>query len=371
MSLNSDIVIWCMLGFILIIILGLYYSEFTPLDLSEKKRILKMNQFIENFSPSESSSTDQSEGASQLYDWGNTKQINFNIPEPDIKLPNIKFPNYDLGITKLNNSLSDIKFPSFDFCNCGDKPDHHKKECPRKTPEPCDKLPKNYPEELCNKCDITQNKDINKYVLKNSIPPCPDMSNYATKNMINYTPDLNKYILKSEIPSCPKINMHDYIKKSEIPACPTCPTCPECPICPVCPTCATCPPEKQCKEIYDYNINEHPNHDKYISKDEINEKYMLKEEVTKNYIEKSKVPKCDQQTQQQNKQNQQHQQQYNPEENKNQENHEEKYKKYIDSLFDQNKKKMDNLYEEERSRQKNKSDEVIGYYTGDNLFAGV
>ena len=348
MSLNSDLVIWLMLGFVLIVILGLYYSEFTPLDLSEKKRILKMNQFIENFSPSESSSTDQAEGASQLYNWGTTNPISFSIPEPH------------------------IKFPDFDFCDCDHKPKHHKHKCPKiPCPEPCDnddKHPRNYPPEICRKCDITQNKDIDKYVLKNSIPPCPDMSKYATKNMINYTPDLNKYILKSEIPSCPKINMHDYIKKSEIPACPTCPICPECPICPVCPT---CPPEKQCKEIYDYSINEHPNYDnyiskdelnnKYISKDDVNNKYISKDDVNRNYIEKSKV-NCP--PEKQCPENEHHRR-----DNENPFD-EEKYKKYIEDLFDKNKKNIDRQFEEERNHRK-KNDDVIGYYTGDNLFAGV
>jgi len=51
----------------------------------------------------------------------------------------------------------------------------------------------------CKNCDITKNKDIDKYVLKSSIPPCPDMSNYATKAMVHAGPDMNKYILKSKI----------------------------------------------------------------------------------------------------------------------------------------------------------------------------
>ena len=36
----------------------------------------------------------------------------------------------------------------------------------------------------CNKCDITQNKDIGQYVLKSSVPPCADMSQYVKKSQL-------------------------------------------------------------------------------------------------------------------------------------------------------------------------------------------
>jgi len=51
----------------------------------------------------------------------------------------------------------------------------------------------------CKDCDITKNKDIDRYVLKSSIPPCPDMSQYATKEMVNSCPDMKDYVLKSKI----------------------------------------------------------------------------------------------------------------------------------------------------------------------------
>ena len=38
--------------------------------------------------------------------------------------------------------------------------------------------------DVCNRCDITVNKDIDKYVLKSSVPACPDTSKYITKNMM-------------------------------------------------------------------------------------------------------------------------------------------------------------------------------------------
>tara|TARA_B100000780_G_C21126993_1_gene457826 strand:- start:8155 stop:8886 length:732 start_codon:yes stop_codon:yes gene_type:complete len=87
----------------------------------------------------------------------------------------------------------------------------------------------------CYDCDITTNKNINKYVLKSSIPPCPDMSEYAKKSQIPPNIDLKRYILKSQIPSCDCPNIKNYIKKSEVPSCPEVPLCPKCPICPVCP----------------------------------------------------------------------------------------------------------------------------------------
>jgi hypothetical protein len=69
-----------------------------------------------------------------------------------------------------------------------------------------------------NSFDITKHKDIDKYVLKSSIPPFPDLRNYVKKSNLSPPPNLNNYIKKSDIPPCPK--------------CPTptiCPTCPKCP----------------------------------------------------------------------------------------------------------------------------------------------
>ena len=52
----------------------------------------------------------------------------------------------------------------------------------------------------CRHCDITKNKDIDKYVLKSSVPPCQDLSKFATKAMVHPCPDMNKYVLKSKLP---------------------------------------------------------------------------------------------------------------------------------------------------------------------------
>lgn len=52
----------------------------------------------------------------------------------------------------------------------------------------------------CNSCEITNHPEIDKYVLKSSVPPCPDMS---------------KYMKKTEAKPGPKM------------ACPACPICPK------------------------------------------------------------------------------------------------------------------------------------------------
>ena len=90
--------------------------------------------------------------------------------------------------------------------------------------------------------------DMNKYVLKSSIPPCPavpDLSNYILKSECPPVPDLSNYVLKSSIPrqnpvilDCSKCQK----PKGECPPCPR-PRCPEvkCPEPAKCPTCAPCP----------------------------------------------------------------------------------------------------------------------------------
>ena len=89
----------------------------------------------------------------------------------------------------------------------------------------------------CRFSDITKNVNIDKYVLKSSVPPCPDMSQYAKKNQISPFPYSNEWIRKSEIPACPEMpNMDDWIRKSEVPNCANM-ECPKCPICPLAPTC--------------------------------------------------------------------------------------------------------------------------------------
>ena len=144
-----------------------------------------------------------------------------------------------------------------------------KPDCPIKPPKPpnCPSscIPEKY--ERCYNCDITTNKDINKYVLKSSVPNCPDLNDYAKKSNLCPCTDMSKYILKSEVPPCNQPDINDYVKKSEIPACPKCPTCPECPTCD--------------NVNYD-DIHNHPEYHKYISRKECErecEKH-IKDEIT-------------------------------------------------------------------------------------------
>jgi hypothetical protein len=288
----SDSIIWILFLFVFLIIIGLYISEFTPLDLDKKKDILNLQYVTENFTPLLSTTNEQTEGASELYDW----PLSENIP-PDKPPSCSKPPPPPPRCT--------VPPPPPPRCNAPPPP-------PPSCQSPCDieKKPVN-----CVTCDITVNKDIDKYVLKSSVPACPDMSEFITKNMMNANPDLSDYILKSEIKPCDKVDISQYILKSEIPACPTCPICPECPICPI------CPPQKKCKEIHEYNITEHPDIHKYIKKDDI-------------HREEEKIPII-----------------YN---NCLFEEEKQQNRDYIKSMFDKYKK-----------------NDVTGYYVGDSLFAGV
>jgi hypothetical protein len=104
------------------------------------------------------------------------------------------------------------------------------------------------PRPICPACPPCREPDLSKYVLKASIPPCPqcpDMSNYMLKSECPPVPDLSKYVLKSSIPKpqpvildCSKCNK----PKGECPPCPRA-RCPEvkCPEPVKCPACAPCP----------------------------------------------------------------------------------------------------------------------------------
>jgi hypothetical protein len=189
---------------LVLLLLGLFGSKYLTFDINDNP----YSPTIENLNvPSVSSSGDVSSGASELYGWGYT---------PIIK--------------KHKSSVKPRKCPSCENIY-SDEPDM------------CILCQGN--DKDCRFADITQNVNIDKYVLKSSIPPCPDLSEYAKKNMIPAYPfNKNEWILKSEIPPCPQIpNLNDYVRKSEIPACMensgnNCPECPVAPICPVAPPCA-------------------------------------------------------------------------------------------------------------------------------------
>ena len=104
------------------------------------------------------------------------------------------------------------------------------------------------PRPRCAPCPPCREPDLSKYVLKATIPPCPqlpDMSQYMLKTECPPVPDLSKYILKSSVPT-PQPVILDCSKcakpKGECPPCPR-PRCPEvrCPEPTKCPPPAPCP----------------------------------------------------------------------------------------------------------------------------------
>jgi len=307
----NDILIWFLIFLIVLIMLGVYLSQNTPLNLNEKENILK-KKIIENFNPSVSSSTQQTKGASQLYKWG-LPQNQPPSPKKECEQPDTIPPFTPFPIPK-------------------------SEECKK---DPCDDEEKHAQYPSCYSSDITKNKDIDKYVLKSSIPPCPDVSKYATKNMIQSCPDINKYILKSEIPACPKVDMSQYILKSEIKSCPKCPVCPVCPICPV------CPPAKKCKTIRNYKIIDHPDFKNYINKKDIDDYCEYGKKKSKEEIEREELKKKCKIIQEEMQE----------EMNNNIPNNQDDYDKMIDDRF--NKKKVKPFSNPE------------GVYAGDSLFASI
>jgi len=97
-------------------------------------------------------------------------------------------------------------------------------------------------------CPECKQPDMNKYVLKSSIPPCPalpDLSNYILKSECPPVPDLSNYVLKSSIPKQNPVILDCSKCQKPKGECPPCPRsrCPEvtCPPAAKCPTCAPCP----------------------------------------------------------------------------------------------------------------------------------
>ncbi len=97
-------------------------------------------------------------------------------------------------------------------------------------------------------CPPCREPDLSKYVLKSSVPPCPqcpDMTNYMLKTECPPVPDLSKYVLKSSIPKQGPIILDCSKCKKPSGECPPCPRprCPEvkCPPPTQCPPCAPCP----------------------------------------------------------------------------------------------------------------------------------
>ncbi len=232
----NQLILYGIIIFVALIIIGIITGENQKAQ-KLLSSVVQENENIENFGPQTANQGDISSGSSTLYNWGVNDSTGTYATrvEQESSTP----------VTPINPPYCETEV-----------------ECiPRPDAETTSSYPTNRYLNICRNCDITLNKDIDKYVLKSSVPPCPDMSKFASKNMVCPQVDMDKYILKSEVPSCPKINMSKYILKKDIPACPNCPKCPECP---------KCPKQEKCKKLYEYNITQHPEFNKYVSKEDCN-----------------------------------------------------------------------------------------------------
>ncbi len=266
MKSSYDIIIWIFIFLLIALIIGLY--------ISEKKRIpsaLYMRTggsatpYIEHFEQKNtnidgyknSSSFDVTGGASSKYGWGINDNDDYERNHLEDTVKEEKKENVKKCVQKKDDVSANILLPM------GAKND------PMCTKDYIQEKNK----ENCNQCDILQHPDIDKYVLKSSVPACPKI-------------DLNNYIKKSEIPVCPpKIDLSEYIKKSEVPAIPNIEQCPKCPEIP-----ESLKSKKELQNTYQFNILDIKN----LKNEDI--KMLLKDERIKNYLdseyeEKNNVPK--------------------------------------------------------------------------------
>ncbi len=215
---NSDLIIWVFIILLIAFIFGLYNAENhrIPNTLYMKTRG-STTPYLEHFESnanqqketySQSSVFDVSGGASSKYGWGISSYENDYIRQ---------------SLDESNESVEEEKRKEEERKEYCKKPEN-------KNEEKCFQDNTFYTKsEFCKKCNILDNPDIDKYVLKSSVPPCPNLSDYIKKSEIpsckNDNIDLNDYIKKSEVPSCKNdnINLNDYVKKSDIPSCPTIP----------------------------------------------------------------------------------------------------------------------------------------------------
>ncbi len=260
MKSSYDIIVWIFIFLLIALIIGLYISENKRIPPSLYTRTNGASTpYIEHFEQKSSnidgyrnsSSFDVSGGASSKYGWG------INEYENDYERNQFKEDKKEDG--------------------------EEVKKCISKKNDPM--CTKDYIEEKnkesCYKCDILQHPEIDKYVLKSSVPACPNI-------------DLNDYIKKSEIPACPNINLNDYIKKSEVPVPKVCPTIEKCPTCPEIPS--NLKPKSELKNNYQFNILDV----KHLSNEDL--KLLFKDERIKNYLDseyekKNNIPQPNSQSQ--------------------------------------------------------------------------
>lgn len=358
MKFSNQMIFWIIIFTVIILLIGIHLSQFTPLpifksasstkggyvssfDINANEVAERLNANMTEHFNDISTSEQQDTGASELYNWGVDKEktdFSFEISGFDIDW---KKPDWDSGHNKPPHGPPPPNKP----CDCGVC-----KECK----EPKEKTER----EICYDCDITANKDINKYVLKSSIPPCPDMGDYVTKNMMKPEIDMNEYIKKNEIKPCPKVDMSRYVLKSEIPACP-----PQviCPVCPICPKCEEAP---KCKEVNEFVITEHKDMKDYIKISDVINSDIVKKYIADNYIEKSqcKPPPSNPPSPPRNPPPPPRNPQPSNSSNKASNNQKQDNQQTNQQTNQQDKKQQDNQY--------NMSD-VQGMYVGDSVFATV
>ena len=225
----NQLVLFVIIIIVALILIGIYTGENIQAN-NLRNKLIEERKLVENFGPLIANDSDINSGSSTLYKWGieNNKKTYAKRVNP--KKPKVKPGCVPACPPRCKKSVECENRPSSSENN------HYK---------------------ICRNCDITLNKDIDKYVLKSSVPPPVDMEDFARKNMVCPQINMDDYILKSEVPACPKVDMSQYILKSDIPACPDIPQCPKCPKCPV---------QERCKKIFEYKITEHPEFNKFISK---------------------------------------------------------------------------------------------------------
>ena len=280
MKSNYDMIIWIFIFLLIALIIGLYTSEKKRIPPSLFMRTNTSTPYIEHFEQTKND-VDDSLQHLKVVDGYRNSQTKGAV---DDSLQHLKVvdgyrnsSSFDVSggaSSKYGWGINDSK--DYERTNLENKKQVEKKEkCIQKKDNPI--CTKDYIEEKtkegCNKCDILQHNDIDKYVLKSSVPACPKI-------------DLNNYIKKSEIPACPpKIDLSEYIKKSEIPPIPTIEKCPTCPTIP-----ENLKERKEIEKTYQFNILDIKN----LKNEDI--QLLLKDERIKNYLDseyekKNNIPK--------------------------------------------------------------------------------
>ena len=193
--------------FFIFLILIIYGLPFKRTYFNNQIADLQQDVVRENFQTS--SDNDVKQGASTFYDWGLRGDNKDDVPEECDIEPAPKSKSCSGGKC-LGGKNTYVQNDYYVY------PEEKKPEQP-----------------TCGNCDAYKCKNIDRYVLKSSVPACPDMSEYALKSMVKPCPDLKNYVLKNEIPPCPEQpDLTKYVLKSQVPACPTPVVCPDCPVCP-------------------------------------------------------------------------------------------------------------------------------------------